>query len=283
MLRALLSCVLVLTLAATAAAQHKKPPLPPGRDPGGVAIALLGTGIDYTLPEVARRLARDGEGELIGWDLADHDNRPFRASGNPTPPVEWGGDGTALVKAIGTPGRRVVPVKIDPADPRSLARAIAFVAQTPARIVVVPMWSRQQHDWEPFRQAALHFKDLLFVLAAGEAAKDTDRGPVWPAAFGLTNALVVATAPNAEARAADALVALPSEPAGEPGLPPRAAVATVVAADALAGCWPRHLEANKGEALKKAFLAAATAKPASNQPGPVLEPCPRDPPGSARR
>ena len=218
MLRAFLFCVLALTLATTAAAQRKKPPLPPGGDPGGVAIALLGTGIDYTVREVARRLARDGEGELIGWDLADKDNRPFRPSSNATAPVEWGGDGTALVKAFGTPGRRVVPVKIDPADPPSLARAIAFVAQTPARVVVVPMWSRRQSDWEPFRQAALHFKDLLFVLAAGEEGKDTDRrahlaGRLRPGQRPRRGA----AAPNAATRTADVLVTLPPEPAAETG------------------------------------------------------------------
>jgi hypothetical protein len=286
MLRAPLSCVLALTLAASAAAQSSKPPLPPGRDPGGVAIALFGTGIDYTLPEVARRLARDGEGELIGWDLADNGNRPFRPSADASPGAVWGGDGTALVRAVATPGRRVVPVKIDPADPRSLARATAFVARTPARIVVVPAWSRSQSDWEPFRQAALRFKDLLFVLAAGDDGKDIDREAVWPAAFGLANAFVVTAppppagdpdrAPNAGPRSIDALVALPSDSASGPSLPPRTALAAVLAADALAGCWPRLLEAHKGEALKQAFLAAAAKAPASNAK-PVIEPCPADP------
>src|SRR5215467_9057175 len=67
----------------------KKPPVPPGRDPGGVAVALIG--IDYTLPAVARRLARDGEGELIGWDLQDQDRKPFDSSKGTALP-EWGGD-----------------------------------------------------------------------------------------------------------------------------------------------------------------------------------------------
>ena len=78
----MLRMVLLLFLAALASApmavaQTKKPPLPPGRDPGGIAIALLTTGIDCTLPHIARGLGRDGEGELIGFDLADGDNRPF--------------------------------------------------------------------------------------------------------------------------------------------------------------------------------------------------------------
>ena len=187
-------CVVATLVSVSPAAGQRDPPLPPGRDPGGVAIALIGTGIDYALPEVARWLARDGEGELIGWDFVDNDNRPYHASGDAG---AWGGDGNALVRAIGAAGRRIVPVRIDPDDPRSLARAVAFVAHTPARIVVVPAWSGKQSDWGPFRQAAIHFKDLLFFVAAGDEGKDIDREPVWPAAFGLANVLVVsAVAPE---------------------------------------------------------------------------------------
>lgn len=79
--------------------EPKKPPVPPGRDPGGVAVALIGTGIDYTLPAVARRLARDGEGELIGWDLQDEDRKPFDTSKGAALP-EWGGDSTLDRKSV---------------------------------------------------------------------------------------------------------------------------------------------------------------------------------------
>src|SRR5262249_36931844 len=199
-MRSLLACALALFCIEGALAAARKPPLPPGRDPGGVAIALLTTGIDYTLPEVAQVLARDGEGELIGRDVADDDNRPraveLEARAN------WGGDGTALAKALGSPGRRLVPVRISPGDPISLARAVAFVAQTPARIVVVPMWSAAKSDWEPFRQAAVRFRDLLFILAAGDEGRDIDAEPVWPAAFGLANALVVTAPPSRAAGSA---------------------------------------------------------------------------------
>jgi len=176
-------------------AQAKKPPLPPGRDPGGVAIALLTTGIDYTVPDIARRLARDGEGELIGFDLADNDNRPF-GDGRVQTPAHWGGDGTALATNILDPtiGARLVPVRVDPRDPASLARAVAFVARTPARVMVVPMWGPSKDDWQPFRQAVEHFPQLLFVVAAGDDGRDLDQDPTYPAAFGLANVLVVTAA-----------------------------------------------------------------------------------------
>src|SRR5262245_7664271 len=183
-------------LAPMAVAQTKKPPLPPGRDPGGVAIALLTTGIDYTLSNVARGLARDGEGELIGFDLVDRDNRPFGDSSRAQTPPHWGGDGTTLAGNILDPtiGARLVPVRVDPREPASLARAVAFIARTPARIVVLPMWGPRKEDWQPFRQAAEHFPQLLFVVAAGDDGKDLDKEPVYPAAFALPNVLVVTAA-----------------------------------------------------------------------------------------
>ena len=79
-----------------------------------------------------------------------------------------------------------MPVRVDASDPVSLARAIAFVAQTPARVAVVPMWGTTRADWEPFRQAAVRFKDVLLVVPAGTGAE-----PVYPAALGLDNVLAV--------------------------------------------------------------------------------------------
>ena len=203
MLRIALALFLAtFAFAPIALAQTKKPPLPPGRDPGGVAIALLTTGIDYTLANVARGLARDGEGELIGFDLVDRDNRPFGDSGRAQTPPHWGGEGTTLAINILDPtiGARLVPVRVDPREPASLARAVAFIAQTPARIVAVPMWSPRKEDWQPFRQAAERFPQLLFVIAAGDDGKDLDKDPVYPAAFALPNVLVVTAArPDANA------------------------------------------------------------------------------------
>jgi hypothetical protein len=285
MLRLCTLCAVFVLVSGLAADAQRDPPLPPGRDPGGVAIALLGTGIDYTVPDIARRLARDGEGELIGWDLVDNDNRPFR-SGRAAPDAgAWDASATALGLAMGAPGRRIVPVRIDPGDARSLARAVAFLAQTPARIVVVPAWSRRQGDWEPFRDAATHFKDLLFVVPAGDDATGADREPAWPAAFRLANALVVAASPadggtpgpagEGGMQTADALVALPrTETVGDPP-PPRASLAAAVAADALAGCWPRLIEIHRGEPLKRALLAEA-AKAAARGGRPLIVRCAAD-------
>ena len=123
------------------------------------------TGIDYTVAEIARRLARDGEGELIGFDLVDKDNRPFGESEADTP-AHWGGDGTLVAgklsdAALARGSCRCASI---PRDPASLARAVAFIAQTPARIVVVPMWGQRKEDWQPFRQAVERFRSCSSSL-----------------------------------------------------------------------------------------------------------------------
>jgi hypothetical protein len=278
MLGAVGRCALaVLALSRAAAAEPRKPPLPPGRDPGGIAMALISTGIDYTQPDVAARLARDGEGELIGWDAIDGDNRPLPPRG-PAPAAwgpNWGGDGTLLARAVGARGRRLVPVRISPAQPASLALAVSFLAETPARIVAVPMWSALRAEWEPFQRAATRYSDLLFVVAAGDEGKDLDADPVWPAAFGLGNVLVVSL-PRAAAKAGeraantghavDALLAVAEPPT------PNTSLAAVRAADAIAGCWPALIAAYRGSALKAALLAAA-AKVGPPGKTPLFAPC----------
>jgi len=180
---------LVIALCLTtdvATSQDARPRVPPGRDPGGVAVALFSTGIDYTLPEIAPRLARDGEGEVIAWDFEHNDSRPFDRSKGRSP-VEWGGDATAVASAIlKDAGVRLIAVRIVPADPASLARAAAFLAQTPARVAAVPMWSSTRQEWEPFAQAAAHFKDILFIVATSETVE-----PSYPAALNLENVVAV--------------------------------------------------------------------------------------------
>jgi hypothetical protein len=190
------ACLCVLLVAAPAAtAQERDPKLPAGRDPGGIAVALFTTGLDYTQPDIAPRLARDGEGELIGWDFVDSDNRPFAAKAAQA--AEVAGDGTELARRLLElyAGARLVPVRVRPGDPNSFAQAVAFVSRTPARIVAVPFSSRSRPDWEPFRQAVERLgKELLFVLSAGDEAARAG-ADVWPAGFALPNAIAVAPAP----------------------------------------------------------------------------------------
>lgn len=158
---ATLAALATMPLAPALAAD---PPVPPGKDPGGSAVALLSLGIDYTLPDVARVLARDGEGELIGWDFVDNDRRPYTPAG--------GKDDTPLARLFAGTGMRLVPIRVDVADPISLARGAAFAGKTPARIAIVPVQSRRSEDLAPLRAVAQHMSDITFIaVAAGEPLK----------------------------------------------------------------------------------------------------------------
>ena len=186
MLRALLllQVAAVLALGPVASAQGRKPPLPPGRDPGGAAIALISTGVDYRLPSIARRLARDGEGELIGWDVQDRDRQPFDVDRGEARP-DGIGEGTAIADfLLSASEARLVPMRVDADDPASLARAIAFVAHTPARVALVPTWTSRQVGLEPLQQALARFKDILIVAPVVAYT-------LQPPMLGLDNVLLV--------------------------------------------------------------------------------------------
>ena len=127
---ALIALALTLT-PAFAADPAARPPVPIGVDPGGVLIAIIGDGVDYTQPDIAARLARDGEGELIGWDLIDNDRRPYGDKGSLQ---------TATVRVVlGEPGTaRVAIFRVDALPPA--IRAVAMAAQAKARVMMLPAY-----------------------------------------------------------------------------------------------------------------------------------------------
>jgi len=190
-------CVLLGGLAAAlaqkepaqAVAKPAKPRVPPGRDPGGVAVAVIGNGVNYTLPQIADRLARDGEGDLVGLDIADEDGRPLERPGGPA-----GAGGTALAGVIlrEAPMARLVPVRTKPGDPLAHGKAGVLVARSPAGIALVAHASTRREEWEPFRQVVTHFAHVLFVVPAGDDGQDLDANSVFPAALRADNVIVVA-------------------------------------------------------------------------------------------
>jgi hypothetical protein len=151
---------LAATLAVLAVgAEAADPKVPPAVETGNrVTVAIITLGFDYTRPDIARLLARDGEGEVIAWDVTGEDRFPYDAGGD-----------TALISEIaahvGTDASvSLLAVKADPSDPVSMAKALAFIARTPARSVIVPMWSPERRNWEPFEKAARHFNGLRIVV-----------------------------------------------------------------------------------------------------------------------
>ena len=156
-----LACLALLpSVTGTVDAQSRKPKVPAGGDPGGVTIAYIDEGIDYTIPQIAARLARDGEGEIIGWDFIDNDRRPWRKHEDDEHLafVIW----TLLQPPL--PARRLILIRASAAQPQSIVEAVKFVARTPARIVMLP--SENRPPLSLLREAAARFPDLLFVVPA---------------------------------------------------------------------------------------------------------------------
>jgi len=174
-------------------AQDALPKVPIGRDPGGVPVGFIGPGVNYTLPQIAQRLARDGEGEIIGFDFETGRMQPFD---------RWPGPGGMIVRQ-GTPlanlllreagAATLIAIRHHPGHPESLAAAVSMLQRSRARIALMQASGPNPKDFITFRQVAELAKDMLFVVRAGDgdATADIDTQPSYPAAFGLANVLVV--------------------------------------------------------------------------------------------
>jgi hypothetical protein len=263
----ILAAFLFLTfVAGGASAQTVKPKVPPGTDPGGIAIALIAHGIDYTDPEIAPRLARDGEGEIIGWDFVTGDNKPFAAG------PEAGIDGTRLARLIlaAYARGRLVPLRVAPSEPAQFAQAMRFALQSPARIVAIPIWNARPEMTEVLSAAAAHARDRLFVIPAGEGAGLQRSGNLLSAA---ALALAETSAP-AFASAVDVWV----RPRGaamfgaRPGSPPADALEAHALAAAFAACAQHGGPPLDGAAARSAVLSRTQPQTFKDTALHVLDP-----------
>ena len=274
--RALLALPAVALLAV--AARAADPKLPPGLDPGGQAVVLIGTGLDYQSERVSARLARDGEGEMIAWDFVDNDRTPFAAA-TATAVAPEATDGTTAAAALlsAYSRGRLVPVRVPEADAMALAKAIGFATGTPARVIGIALPLATADMRRVVKEASVRFKDHLFVVAAELPPKSAApkvplppaaaTPPSAPAADALTNignVLVVAAAPDVDGRRPATVhdaVDLVVVPRGStmfvapPTAPPRDGAEAVALATASAACQS-HGQQNPllGSAAKAATL-----------------------------
>lgn len=170
------------------------PAVPDGVDPGGTTVALIDTGINYLLPEIARRLARTPEGEALGRDYQDMDDRAFDVPVHRLFSRHDHGTRIASLLLREAPVVRLVPFRYPHARMERMRALIAAAAAAGARIVNVSLAGPDAAPWRWFVEAARREPGLLFVIAAGNHGRDLDQRPVFPAAAGLDNFLVVTSA-----------------------------------------------------------------------------------------
>lgn len=255
-------------------------PVPPGKDPGGVLVALIDSGVNYTLPQIAARLARDKDGTLLGYDYWDDDPRPFDADTGRSPFVaQRHGTKIASVLIREAPGARIVPYRYPRHEMIRFEELIAAADKLGVRIVGAPLGGVNRDHWAAFEEAVRSRPHMLFIVSAGNNGRDIDRRPIYPAALDLVNILTVTSATadgmlgrgsNWGTTAVDIMV--PAERVdvirfdGRPGI----SGGTSVAVPRVAALAARLLAKNpdwKAADLKAAILKRAARSPA--QPKPV--------------
>ncbi|GBE42639.1 thermophilic serine proteinase precursor [bacterium BMS3Bbin10] len=193
-------CSLFLAAAlapAIAFASSREPDVPPGVDPGGVAVAIIDSGVNYTLEVVASRLARNGKGEILGYDFHDNDRLPFDLVPGQRPDSgRHHGTRVACIFLREAPKARLVPYRYRAHSFSTFARIVETIAESPARIVIMALGGYRKKDWAYFNVAAKANPNLLFVISAGNDGRNIDENPVYPSGYRLANALVVASTDN---------------------------------------------------------------------------------------
>ena len=176
--------------------QPLNPPVPAAAagDTGerDVRVAHVDSGVDYRLPRIASRLARDADGALVGFDFWDLDVRPFDA--NPARSAfhpQRHGTRTASLILEEAPVAMLVPYRYPRHHMSRMPQLVEHAAAAGVRIMNISMGSRRLSDWTAFESAARAHPEMLFVVSAGNNGADIDETPVWPAALALDNLLTV--------------------------------------------------------------------------------------------
>ncbi|NDR57027.1 S8 family serine peptidase [Aliiruegeria sabulilitoris] len=181
-------------------------PVPPkGNARNCVRVGLLDNGVNYTRSDIAKGLAYNSAGRLIGLDVWENDGRPFdygfpENSRDPRISIfnpNRHGSMVASVILDYAPGTAcIVPVRYYPMSTgNEVSKAADFFANQGVK--VVSLQSSRRQPWPDFQRAMKAHPEMLFVVAAGNNRTDLNRVPLYPPAYQTSNLLVVAgTASN---------------------------------------------------------------------------------------
>jgi hypothetical protein len=169
--RIVFAALFALPVSCRAIAAPTDPAVPPGIESGGTPVALICVGIDYTREHVAKMLARDGEGEIIGYDFVDDDRRPFstKTLDNKSGIM----DVSEVILAEGQ-AATIVPIRANLDDLPSLVKAIGYAAQGPAKIIAIEKPLMGDAFIAAMTAASKRFPDHLFVVPVGFVETSTD-------------------------------------------------------------------------------------------------------------
>lgn len=178
--------------------QPLNPPLPevtPRLDPGAVRVALVDSGVNYTLPMINSRLARDESGQLLSKDYWDNDGLPFDA--HPTGSdfrVARHGTRTASILLREAPDVALISYRYPRPDMSRMTQLVEHASVNNVAIVGLPLGGNREDQWLAFAEAARQHPHILFIASAGNNGRNIDQQPVYPASLSLDNLLVVTSA-----------------------------------------------------------------------------------------
>lgn len=166
-------------------------PWPEGTDPGGVRVAFVDSGLAYDLEPFKNQLARNEAGTPLGYDFWDLDPYPYDGdvARGPFLPIRHG-TAVASVFVREAPDAAILPFRYPRPDMDRMDALVDRAAAAGARILAMPLGSRNAGDWAAFADA-LERHDMLAIVSAGNNGRDIDQTPVYPAALALDRMITV--------------------------------------------------------------------------------------------
>ncbi|MGI9318282.1 MAG: S8 family serine peptidase [bacterium] len=166
-----------------------------GSDQSMLAVAMVDSGVNYLLPEINPRMARNTEGELLGYDFWDLDSRPFDAhpAGSPFF-IQRHGTRTASLLLREDHDVRLVSYRYPRSEMARMSDLIEHADDLGVRIIGLPLGSNRSEDWTAFDDTVKGHPHILFIASAGNNGRDIEIEPVYPAALDLENMIVVTSA-----------------------------------------------------------------------------------------
>ncbi len=124
------------------------PPLPAdaGADAGCTPVGILDNGVNYLLPEIRKRLARDPSGRLLAHDFWENDDRPFdfgipegarNVQGTPFDPPSHGTEVASILLRDAPAGICAAIYRYHPGDPDAhIGDIVDHIAADGVRVLV---------------------------------------------------------------------------------------------------------------------------------------------------
>lgn len=160
-----------------------------------VRVALVDSGVNYLLPAINSRLAREADGSLVGHDFWSLDDRPFDAHASRSPfHLTRHGTRTASVLLREAPFVELVPYRYPRPDMSRMRDLVEHAVDHDVSIIGLPLGGNKREEWAVFDAVAREHPHVLFIASAGNNGRDIDTQPVFPASLNIPNMLVVTSA-----------------------------------------------------------------------------------------